>query len=184
MSEYRLVAQISESAQIQIQTESLNELAQALVFFNLASPSAQRDGVAQAPAPAAAEPVAEEPKAKKPKASAKAATSPDTAAPADVSEKKTPASDTSDTTPSASANGADEGNAAAAGQEVETPAAQAASSAGSSQSTPAQAAEAVRAYGAKHGIAAARELLQKFGFAKTADITAEKAGEVVAAASV
>jgi hypothetical protein len=178
MSEYKLVAQISESAQIQIQTETLNELAQALVFFNLATPAAQRDGVAQAPAP-----VAEEPKAKKSKA-AKAATSPDTAETAAASETKTPASDTSDTTPSASANGADEGNAAAAGQEAETVAAPAASSAGSSQSTPAQAAEAVRAYGAKHGIAAARELLQKFGFAKTADITADKAGEVVTAASV
>ena len=173
MSEYSLVAQISESAQIQIKTESLNELAQALVFFNLASPSAQRDGVAQAPAPAAAERVAEEPKAKKPKAAKPAATQPA----AEAAPVETAAAEPAVESPS-------EGNAAAAGQEVETPAAQAASSAGSSQSTPAQAAEAVRAYGAKHGIAAARELLQKFGFAKTADITADKAGEVVAAASV
>ena len=167
MSEYKLVAQISESAQIQIQTDNLNEMAQALLFFNLATPSAQ------APAPAAAEPVAEEPKAKKPKAAKPAATQPA----AEAAPVETAAAEPAVESPS-------EGNAAAAGQEVETPAAQAASSAGSSQSTPAQAAEAVRAYGAKHGIAAARELLQKFGFAKTADITADKAGEVVAAASV
>jgi hypothetical protein len=46
-----------------------------------------------------------------------------------------------------------------------------------------QAAEAVRAFGAKKGIVAARELLQKHGFGRTSEITADKAGLIVAEAS-
>lgn len=49
--------------------------------------------------------------------------------------------------------------------------------------TPQQAADAVRAYGAKTSIEAARALLQKHGFAKTGDITADKAAAVHAEAT-
>jgi hypothetical protein len=46
------------------------------------------------------------------------------------------------------------------------------------------AAAAVRAYGAKHGLPAARELLQSFGFARTTEVTADKAAAVIAAAAL
>ena len=49
--------------------------------------------------------------------------------------------------------------------------------------TPQQAAEAVRAYGAKNGIDAAKALMAKHGVDKTANITAEKAGAIHAEAT-
>ena len=47
-----------------------------------------------------------------------------------------------------------------------------------------EAAAAVRAYGAKHGLDAARALLQKHGFARTTEVTADKAGHIVAEAAL
>lgn len=49
--------------------------------------------------------------------------------------------------------------------------------------TPQQAADAVRAFGGKHGIDKARALLKKHGFERTADITPDKAGAVHADAT-
>lgn len=47
-----------------------------------------------------------------------------------------------------------------------------------------EAAAAVRAYGAKNGLQAARDLLQSFGFARTTEVTADKAADVLAAATL
>jgi hypothetical protein len=47
--------------------------------------------------------------------------------------------------------------------------------------TPAQAADAVREYGAKAGIPAARQLLESCGVKKTSEITEDNAGAVYAA---
>lgn len=51
---------------------------------------------------------------------------------------------------------------------------------GSDTVSPQTAADAVRAFGAKHGIDKAREVLRKHGFAATKDITADKAAAVLA----
>lgn len=169
MSEYRLAARISENAQLEITTDNLAEMGNALVFFGLANKPVSAPAevtVAADPAPV----VAEEPKAKKPRKPA--ATQPA----AEAAPVETAPVETAVESPS-------EGNAPAA--EASAPEAPAASTASSPASaTPAEAAEAVRAYGAKNGILAARELLQKFGFAKTAEITADKAGAIVEAARV
>lgn len=169
MSEYRLNARLNENVHLDIQTDNLADMAQALQFFGLANTKDERQQ--ELPLQPAAEPApapAEEPKAKKPRKPA--ATQP-AAEPAPV--------ETAPTEPAA--DSPSEGNAAAAVSAPEAPAASTASSPVSA--TPAEAAEAVRAYGAKRGIAAARELLQKHGFAKTAEITADKAGLIVAEAS-
>ena len=162
MSEYRVSARLNDQVHLDIYTEDIAELANALVFFGLASNTAQ-----PAPAPA---PAAEEPKAKKPRKPA--ATQPVAeAAPAEAAPAETAVESPS------------EGNEPAVEASApETPVVPAASSTVSA--TPAEAAEAVRAYGAKHGILAARELLQRFGFSKTSEITADKAGAVVEAARV
>lgn len=47
-----------------------------------------------------------------------------------------------------------------------------------------EAAAAVRAFGAKNGLQAARDLLAQFGFARTTEVTADKAADVLAAASL
>lgn len=169
MSEYRLTANLNENAQLHVVTDSLNDMAQALLFFGLANANqapanpAQQELPLEAPAP-----VAEEPKAKK---SRKPAATQPVAEPAPV-----------ETVPAEpAAESPSEGNAAV---EASAPAAPAASTASSPASaTPAEAAEAVRAYGAKNGIAAARDLLLKHGFAKTAEITADKAAAILAEAS-
>lgn len=171
MSEYRLQARLSETAHLDIITDSLPEMAKALVFFKLAEPNPAEQAQSELPLEAPA-PVAEEPKAKKTRKPAATQPAAETAPEAPVVAE--PATE--------SPSEADEGNAVAESTKQETPAASTASSAASA--TPAEAAEAVRAYGAKKGIVAARELLQKFGFAKTADITADKAGAVVEAAQV
>lgn len=176
MSEYRFSAQLSEHQHLHVQTDSLEELGRALVFFGLANANNAQPNAAQQELPLAAaveEPAA--PKQRKPRAvkSEPAATP----AAAETALPETAAAAPAAESPS-------EGNAAAEVSEQEAPAAQTASSSVPAPSaTPAEAADAVRAYGAKFGITAARELLQKHGFAKTADITAEEAGEIVAAAS-
>jgi outer membrane biosynthesis protein TonB len=154
MSEYRLNAQLNDKVILDITTDNLAELGNALVFFGLANAAPVPDlPVEPAPQPVA-EPVAEEPVAPKPRNPRKPKPEPEPVA----AVEEEPAA------------------------EVSEPVAQPASSVSSAPSaTPAEAAEAVRAYGAKNGIAAARELLQRFGFAKTAEITADKAGDVVAA---
>jgi hypothetical protein len=58
-----------------------------------------------------------------------------------------------------------------------------AASASASSVTPEMAAAAVREYGGKNGIEAARALLQKHGVDKTANITAEKAPAIHAEAT-
>ena len=164
MSEYHILAALNDKVHLDITTDNLQEMAVALQFFGLANTSAKDEPAAE-PAPA---PVAEEPKAKKPRKPA--ATQP---APEPAPVETAPAEP--------AAESPSEGNAAAEVSEPEAPAVSSASLPASA--TPAEAAEAVRAYGAKRGIAAARELLQKYGFAKTAEITADKAGLIVAEAS-
>lgn len=171
MSEYRFSAQLSEHQHLHVQTDSLEELGRALVFFGLANANNAQPNPAQQERPLAAaveEPAA--PKQRKPRAvKSEPAATPAAAEPA---------------LPETVAAAPAAGNAAAEVFEQEATAAlTASSSAPVPSATPAEAADAVRAYGAKFGITAARELLQKHGFAKTADITAEKAGEIVAAAS-
>ncbi len=163
-------ARLSDSAEISISGDDVELVSKALVHFNLFIPSGEVAPAAEpAPAPAAA-PVEKKTRAKK-----------EAAAPVEKSSE--PAESPSATTQPASAPAAEsEGNVAAAASEQETPAAPAASSIASA--TPEEAAAAVKAYGAKNGIDAARALLQKFGFARTGDITAEKAGEIVEAAKV
>lgn len=176
MSEYRLQARISEHAQLDITTDNLTEMGNALVFFGLGTPQqAAPAAVVEEPTPVVAEEPAA-PKQRKPRA-------PKAEAAATTIEE--PAAAISETAAAPATAAADEGNEPAAeptpAPEAETPASTASSVV---SATPAEAAEAVRAYGAKKGIVAARELLQSFGFAKTADITADKAGAVVAAAQV
>ena len=168
MSEYHILAALNDKVHLDITTDNLQEMAVALQFFGLANTSAKDEPAAEPAAEPAPAPVAEEPKAKKPRKPAATQPAPEPAPVETAPEEPAAAS------PS-------EGNAAAEVSEPETPAVSSASLPASA--TPAEAAEAVRAYGAKRGIAAARELLQKYGFAKTAEITADKAGLIVAEAS-
>lgn len=152
-------ARMGDSAEISITGTDVRLVSEALLHFGLATPqaAAQPDVAVQMAAPATEADPAPAPK----KARAK---------------KEEPAAAPVDPTPEPAAEPA----------APETPAAPAASSAepSASPATPEEAAAAVKAFGAKNGIDAARSLLQKFGFARTGDITAEKAGEIVQAASV
>jgi outer membrane biosynthesis protein TonB len=162
-------ARLGDNAEISISGDDVELVSKALVHFNLFTPA----GVT-APAPAAEPAPAPAPAEKKTRAKKETAAAP-------VEKPSEPTESQPATTSSADAPAAEtEGNAAAASSEPEAPAAPAASSIASA--TPEEAAAAVKAYGAKNGIDAARALLQKFGFARTGDITAEKAGEIVEAA--
>jgi hypothetical protein len=166
---YQFNAQLGENVQLHVSTDTLQSLGQALVFFGLADLTQQvkADERQQEPPLAAAE----EPKAKKTR---KAAATP---AVTETAQAEPVAAEPVAESPS-------EGNAAAGASEPEVPAASAASCEEPAPSaTPAQAAEAVRAFGARFGITAARELLQRHGCVKTADITADKAGAIVAEVS-
>lgn len=163
-------AAIGERAEISISGTDVKLVSDALMHFGLGSPQA-----AAAPAAAPAADPTPAPAEKKTRAKKEAA------APVEK-PVETPVESQPATTQPADAPAASEGNAAAAASEPETTAAPAASSAVSA--TPEEAAAAVKAYGAKNGIDAARALLQKFGFARTGDITADKAGEIVEAAKV
>lgn len=162
-------AAMGDRAEISISGNSVALVARALEHFGLATPQVVPAGAAPAAEPAPA-PAEKKTRAKK-----------EAAAPVEK-PVGTPVESQPATTQPADAPAASEGNAAAAASEPETTAAPAASSAVSA--TPEEAAAAVKAYGAKNGIDAARALLQKFGFARTGDITAEKAGEIVEAAKV
>lgn len=162
MSEYILNAKLNENVDLHVRAENLQEIAQALLFFNLADAGKKQEAVQQElQFEETAAPVAEEPKPKRARRAKESEPAQEVAAEPVVAEP--------------------EGNETAAEptpvEEVEVPTSTASSAV---SATPQEASEAVRAYGAKFGIAAARELLQKFGFAKTADITADKAGEIVA----
>lgn len=166
-------ARLGDNAEISIAGDDVEQVSKALLHFNLFTPA----GGAAAPAPAAdTAPAPAEKPAKAPRAKKEAA------APVEKPVETPVESQPATTQPADAPVASDEGNAAAAASKPETTAAPAASSTASA--TPEEAAAAVKAYGAKNGIDAARALLQKFGFARTGDITAEKAGEIVEAASV
>jgi outer membrane biosynthesis protein TonB len=159
-TEFNFEARVGEQSILRIRTGNLSELTAALVHFNLVSTN-------QAPAETAqVEAVVEE--APAPKAEKVKKAKPEKAAPAPTPAVEEPAQP----------EPAQQEPAAASPSEPE-----AVKTDDTVAKTPAEAAEAVRAYGAKNGIVAARELLQKHGFARTGDITADKAGALFAEAS-
>jgi DNA polymerase III gamma/tau subunit len=160
------------AAEIRIETNSRTALQDALVHLGLASTASFGAAILGAPvneatqAPAA-EPVAEPVAEVKPKKS-RAAKVAEEAVAAPVEEAaQTPEPEAEVQAP-----------AVEAAAEVAAPVAAAA------KATVEEAAAAVRAYGAKHGLDAARALLQKHGFARTTEVTAEKAGDIVAEAAL
>jgi predicted component of type VI protein secretion system len=171
MSEYRLSAQLGENVHLHVATENLEEMGRALMFFGLANLSKTDPRQQELPLEPTEPAPAEEPKAKKTRKAAATPAVTETAQAAPVAAEPV-------------AESPSEGNAAA---EASTPVAETASAASFEEpapsATPAQAAEAVRAFGARFGITAARELLQRHGCVKTADITADKAGAIVAEVS-
>lgn len=147
-----LDAQVTPHTRVHVTTTSLKELAQVMAYFNLVDAQA---APAEAPTPTAAPAAEKQTRRKTDKPENK---------PAAEAPKEQPAADTA---------------GAAAGTSSPQPDAGASASTGV---TPQQAGEAVRNYGAKHGIDKARELLKKHGFVKTADITADKAAAIHAEA--
>lgn len=187
---YRLQAQLNEHASILVETESLGEMAQALQFFKLIDgprpmPTDIPDGsVDPTPTPVMDAAAGKAPRRRKTDApvemkpvNAEVTSTPATGAESADATK----TDTSPASSQTTAGTSDAGNAAQP-QAAANPTAATPASSNTPAVSPAEAAEAVRAYGAKHGIVPARELLAKFGFAKTGDITADKAAEVAAAA--
>jgi hypothetical protein len=144
------------AAEIRIETNSRSALQDALVHLGLAAPSQFANGE-QESKPDAAQEVVQEAAPKKPRAA-----KPAKAEVQDVVVKEEP-------------------KVEAAAEVVEQAPVQAAATATVSVE---EAAAAVRAYGAKNGLAAARELLQSFGFARTTEVTADKAADVLAAATL
>src|SRR5207237_331878 len=105
-----------------------------------------------------------------------------TAAPAAAKKAKTPAPAPTAAAPASTP----QAPAATPSQSASAPQAAPSSSASGAASgsvTQQQAADAVRAYGARTSVEEARALLGKFGFTRTAEITPEKAAEVLAAAT-
>lgn len=161
------------AAEIRIETNSRTALQDALVHLGLASSSQFGPALGAAiPNPAANEVVqgtvaeqtakAKPKSAKKPQAEATVAAAAEAEAPAQAVEAEAPA---------------DESPA-----EVAAPVAAPVEAV--AKATVEEAAAAVRAYGAKHGLDAARALLQKHGFARTTEVTADKAGHIVAEAAL
>ena len=148
------------AAEIRIETNSRASLQDALLSLGLASPSQFANGEQEAKTEAAEAP------AKKPRATK--------AAKAEVQDvvvkEETKAEAAPEVAPEVATNVVEEAEQAA-------PAAAA-------TATVEDAAAAVRAYGAKNGLPAARELLQSFGFARTTEVTADKAAAVIAAAAL
>jgi hypothetical protein len=156
------------AAEIRIETNSRTALQDALVHLGLASSSQFGAAILGAPVNEATQAPAAEPVAEvKPKKS-RAAKVAEEAVAAPVEEAAQ--------TPEPEAEG--QAPAVEAAAEVAAPVAAVA------KATVEEAAAAVRAYGAKHGLDAARALLQKHGFARTTEVTAEKAGDIVAEAAL
>lgn len=149
-----LSAKVGDS-ELHFATSNLSELARVMAFFNLPGTLGNAD-----------------------KPATKSATTKAAAGTAAGAGTTTPSSGTA--APSAGTAAAPAGSPAAP---APAPAASAPTAPAGDAITPQQAAEAVRAYGAKTSIEAARALLQKHGFAKTGDITADKAAAVHAEAT-
>ena len=155
-------ARLGDNAEIAISGSDVKLVSEALVHFGLGTP--QQPAAAPAPVEKTPADVAEK-LAKKVRAKKEAAAEPVEKPAQEAAPIETPPAVSSEPAP-------------APATAAEEPAAVAPSA------TPEDAAAAVKAYGAKHGIDAARALLQQFGFSRTGDITADKAAAVVEAASV
>jgi hypothetical protein len=157
------------AAEIRIETNSRTALQDALVHLGLASTASFGAAILGAPVNEATQaPVAEQTAETKPKKSR--------AAKAVEEPVAVPVEETAQT-PEPEAEVAVEAVAEAVA-EVAAPVEAVA------KATVEEAAAAVRAYGAKHGLDAARALLQKHGFARTTEVTADKAGHIVAEAAL
>lgn len=153
------------AAEIRIETNSRTALQDALVHLGLASTASFGAAILGAPVNEATQaPVAEQTAETKPKKSR--------AAKAVEEPVAVPVEETAQT-PEPEAEVA-----------VEVAAEVAAPVEAVAKATVEEAAAAVRAYGAKHGLDAARALLQKHGFARTTEVTADKAGHIVAEAAL
>lgn len=153
------------AAEIRIETNSRTALQDALVHLGLASTASFGPAILGAPVNEAAQAPAAEPVVEaKPKKSRAAKPAEETVA--------APVEETAQT-PEPEVEAVVEAVAEAAAP-VEAVA----------KATVEEAAAAVRAYGAKHGLDAARALLQKHGFARTTEVTADKAGHIVAEAAL
>ncbi len=161
-------------AEIRIETNSRSALQDALTNLGLASARAVQPAAEAVVVAEVAPPVAEK-AARKPKAKAgeevKAA----------VAEAVAEAA--AETVAETVVAAAEQVAEAAVEQDVQD-APEVANNVAAPAATVEEAAAAVRAYGAKNGLQAARDLLQKFGFARTTEVTADKAGEIVAAAAL
>lgn len=162
-------ARFGEVGEIAISGTDVKLVTDAMLHFGLATP---QQVAAAAPVVTEATPVAAE--TTPAKKSRKAAPAPTPTAIEEAAPAETAAESPS------------EGNAVAEAPSQDAPAASTASSTepSASPATPEEAAAAVKAFGAKNGIDAARALLKQFGLARTGDITAEQAGAIVEAASV
>jgi cytoskeletal protein RodZ len=164
------------AAEIRIETNSRTALQDALVHLGLASSSQFGSTLGAAiPNPAVNEAVqgtvAEQTAKAKPK-SAKKPQAEATVAAAAEAEAEAPAQ-------------VAEAEVQAPAELVEQAAAEVAAPVQAvAKATVEEAAAAVRAYGAKHGLDAARALLQRHGFARTTEVTADKAGDIVAEAAL
>ena len=152
------------AAEIRIETNSRTALQDALVHLGLASTASFGAAILGAPVNEATQAPAAEPVAEvKPKKSRAAKPAEETVA--------APVQETAQT-PEPEVEVVVEAVAEAAPVEAVA------------KATVEEAAAAVRAYGAKHGLDAARALLQKHGFARTTEVTADKAGHIVAEAAL
>lgn len=153
------------AAEIRIETNSRTALQDALVHLGLASTASFGAAILGAPGNEAAQAPAAEPVAEvKPKKSRAAKPAEETVAAPVQETAQTPEPEVE--------------VVAEAVAEVAAPVEVVA------KATVEEAAAAVRAYGAKHGLDAARALLQKHGFARTTEVTADKAGRIVAEAAL
>lgn len=153
------------AAEIRIETNSRTALQDALVHLGLASTASYGAAILGAPVNEATQAPAAEPVAEvKPKKSRAAKPAEETVAAPVEETAQTPEPE--------------------AEVVVEAVAEVAAPVEAVAKATVEEAAAAVRAYGAKHGLDAARALLQKHGFARTTEVTADKAGHIVAEAAL
>lgn len=151
---FQIEHRLNDSTVLRISSDDRDSLLGHLIFFGIVSEKAPDEAPAEQPAPVVdtdADLVKNRPSRKKKEAAA---------APAPVVEEPV---------------------AEEPAPVVEEPKPEPAPAAPASDVTPAMAAAAVRAYGALHGIDAARTKLKECGFARTADITPEAAAAVAAA---
>ncbi len=153
------------AAEIRIETNSRSALQDALLSLGLASPSQFAEP--KAAAPEVAKDVAQEAAPKKARSTK--------ATKAEVTDVVAKEEAAPEVAPEVATNVAEQ-----AAPEAE----QAAPAVATATVSVEEAAAAVRAYGAKNGLHAARELLQSFGFARTTEVTADKAADVLAAATL